>query len=37
MSTLVLKSHITEGLEMARKDRLPRAVQNAIPSITARW
>jgi putative nucleotidyltransferase with HDIG domain len=31
MSTLVVKSHITEGLEMARKDRLPRAVQNAIP------
>ncbi len=31
MSTLVVKSHISEGLEMARKDRLPRAVQNAIP------
>jgi hypothetical protein len=31
MSTLVVRSHITEGLEMARKDRLPRAVQNAIP------
>jgi hypothetical protein len=31
MSTLVVKSHITEGLEMARRERLPRAVQNAIP------
>lgn len=31
MSTLVVKSHITEGLEMARKERLPKAVQNAIP------
>jgi cyclic-di-AMP phosphodiesterase PgpH len=31
MSTLVVRSHINEGLEMARKDRLPRAVQNAIP------
>jgi putative nucleotidyltransferase with HDIG domain len=31
MSTLVVKSHISEGLELARKDRLPRAVQNAIP------
>lgn len=31
MSTLVVKSHITDGLEMARKERLPRAVQNAIP------
>src|SRR5207249_6604844 len=31
MSTLVVRSHITEGLELARKDRLPRAVQNAIP------
>jgi len=31
MSVLVVKSHITEGLEMARKERLPRAVQNAIP------
>jgi putative nucleotidyltransferase with HDIG domain len=31
MSTLVVKSHITEGLEMARKNRLPRAVQDAIP------
>jgi len=31
LSVLVVKSHITEGLEMARKHRLPRAVQNAIP------
>ncbi len=31
MSTLVVKSHISEGLEMARRVRLPRAVQNAIP------
>jgi cyclic-di-AMP phosphodiesterase PgpH len=31
MSTLVVKSHITEGMEMARRERLPRAVQNAIP------
>ncbi len=31
MSTLVVKSHISEGLEMARRQRLPRAVQNAIP------
>ncbi len=31
MSTLVVKSHITEGLEMARRQRLPRAVQAAIP------
>ena len=31
MSALVVKSHITEGLEMARKERLPRAVQDAIP------
>jgi putative nucleotidyltransferase with HDIG domain len=31
MSALVVKSHITEGLELARKERLPRAVQNAIP------
>ena len=31
MSVLVVKSHITEGLEMARKQHLPRAVQNAIP------
>jgi membrane-associated HD superfamily phosphohydrolase len=26
-----VKSHITEGLEMARKNRLPQAVQDAIP------
>jgi putative nucleotidyltransferase with HDIG domain len=31
MSTLVVKSHITEGLELARRERLPRAVANAIP------
>ncbi len=31
MSTLVVKSHISEGLEMARRERLPRAVQQAIP------
>ena len=31
MSALVVKSHIPEGLELARRERLPRAVQNAIP------
>ncbi|MFI5370301.1 MAG: HD family phosphohydrolase [Candidatus Eisenbacteria bacterium] len=31
MSTLVVKSHITEGLELARRERLPKAVVNAIP------
>jgi cyclic-di-AMP phosphodiesterase PgpH len=31
MSALVVKSHIAEGLEFARKERLPRAVQAAIP------
>ncbi|HET7226602.1 MAG TPA: HDIG domain-containing protein [Candidatus Eisenbacteria bacterium] len=31
MSTLVVKSHISEGLEMARRQRLPRAVQASIP------
>jgi putative nucleotidyltransferase with HDIG domain len=31
MSTLVVKSHITEGLELARKERLPAAVRAAIP------
>jgi len=31
MSALILKSHIGEGLELARKQRLPRAVRNAIP------
>jgi len=31
MSVLVVKSHITEGLELARKERLPRAVQASIP------
>ena len=31
MSALVVKSHISEGLEMAKKERLPRAVRSAIP------
>ncbi len=31
MSALVVKSHISEGLELAKKERLPRAVKNAIP------
>jgi hypothetical protein len=31
MSALVVKSHITEGLEMARRERLPRAVRDSIP------
>ena len=31
MSALIIKSHVSEGLEIARKARLPRAVQNAIP------
>jgi len=31
MSALVVKSHISEGLELARKQRLPRAVRDAIP------
>ncbi len=31
MSALIVRSHITAGLEMARKQRLPRAVQDAIP------
>ncbi len=31
MSALVVKSHITEGLELARRQRLPRAVRDAIP------
>jgi hypothetical protein len=31
MSALVVKSHITEGLELARGERLPRAVRDAIP------
>jgi len=31
MSALVVKSHISEGLEMARRERLPRAVRTAIP------
>ncbi len=31
MSALVVKSHIGEGLDLARKQRLPRAVRNAIP------
>ena len=31
MSALVVKSHISEGLEMAKKERLPRAVRGAVP------
>ena len=31
MSALVVKSHITEGLELARRERLPSAVRIAIP------
>ncbi|HTR98045.1 MAG TPA: HDIG domain-containing protein [Candidatus Acidoferrales bacterium] len=31
MSALVVKSHISEGLELARKQRLPRAVRDSIP------
>jgi membrane-associated HD superfamily phosphohydrolase len=31
MSALVVKSHITEGLELARQQHLPRAVRSAIP------
>ena len=31
MSALVVRSHISEGLELARRERLPRAVRNAIP------
>jgi len=31
MSALVVKSHITEGLELARKQRLPGAVRDSIP------
>ncbi len=31
MSALVVKSHITEGLDIAKKERLPRAVRDAIP------
>ena len=31
MSALVVKSHISEGLDFAKKERLPRAVRNAIP------
>src|SRR5262249_62093640 len=31
MSALIVRSHITAGLEMARKHRLPRAVQDAVP------
>ncbi len=31
MSALIVRSHITGGLEMARKHRLPKAVQDAIP------
>jgi len=31
MSVLVVKSHVSEGLEMARREHLPRAVLAAIP------
>jgi hypothetical protein len=31
MSTLIVKSHLNEGLEMARREHLPRAVRAAIP------
>jgi putative nucleotidyltransferase with HDIG domain len=30
MSALVIKSHVTEGLEIARREKLPRAVREAI-------
>jgi hypothetical protein len=30
MSALVIKSHVTEGLEIARREKLPRAVRDAI-------
>jgi len=31
MSALVIKSHVTEGLEIARQEKLPPAVSAAIP------
>jgi putative nucleotidyltransferase with HDIG domain len=31
MSTLVVKSHLNEGVELARREHLPRAVRAAIP------
>jgi hypothetical protein len=31
MSVLVVKSHINEGLELAKRERLPKAVRAAIP------
>jgi putative nucleotidyltransferase with HDIG domain len=31
MSTLIVKSHLNEGLELARREHLPRAVRAAIP------
>ena len=31
MSTLVVKSHLNEGIELARREHLPRAVRAAIP------
>jgi len=31
MSALVIKSHVTEGLELAQKEKLPPAVYAAIP------
>ena len=31
MSALIVKRHVTDGLELARQWRLPRVVQDAIP------
>jgi hypothetical protein len=31
LSALVLRSHITDGLELARRNRLPKVVRDAIP------
>jgi putative nucleotidyltransferase with HDIG domain len=31
MSTLIVKSHLNDGLELARREHLPRAVRAAIP------
>ena len=31
MSTLIVRSHLNEGMEMARREHLPRAVRAAIP------
>src|SRR5262245_42210676 len=30
MSALVIKSHVTEGIEIARREKLPRAVRNCV-------